>query len=307
MQFIPTPRRNHGGAFSLVLLAARLSAATLRGMETHRFWRPPQLPFVESRCARDSAACYAPHTHPLLSVGAVDGGASMFSREGRRSRLLRGDVVLIPAGEVHCCNPEDAAAWSYQMLYLDPQWVAGVVGEMYAETLDELQPCVLTALPAHIRPPRLHAALTRLNRCLFSDMALADKEAALIEFVGGLFGARARSFTRAPRLTPTRLHEMQSLIDVRCDEALTLASLAEAAGMSRYHFVRAFRRAVGMTPHAWQLDARINRARGLLDDGMPLAEVALHLGFADQSHFQRTFKQRVAVTPRQYRRNFLQD
>jgi len=72
--------------------------------------------------------------------------------------------------------------------------------------------------------------------------------------------------------------------------------------MSRYHFVRAFSRVVGMTPHAWQLDQRIVRARGLLEQGMSLADAALQLGFSDQSHFQRAFKQRVAATPGEYRR-----
>ena len=83
---------------------------------------------------------------------------------------------------------------------------------------------------------------------------------------------------------------------------MSLNDLAREAGMSRYHFVRAFSRVVGMTPHAWQLDRRIECARGLLEQGMSLAEAALQLGFADQSHFQRAFKQRVAATPGEYRR-----
>ena len=66
-----------------------------------------------------------------------------------------------------------------------------------------------------------------------------------------------------------------------------------------------------MTPHAWQIDRRIQRARQLLDQELPLAEIAQQLGFADQSHFQRIFKQRVAVNPGEYRRlrnrNFVQD
>ena len=81
--------------------------------------------------------------------------------------------------------------------------------------------------------------------------------------------------------------------------------------MSRYHLLRAFRDRFGITPHAWQLDRRIQHARRLLDKETPLSEIALHLGFADQSHFQRAFKQRVAVNPGEYRRlrkrNFVQD
>lgn len=264
---------------------------------THHFWRSPALPFVESRRASDSAACYAPHSHSTLSIGAVDGGESVFSRNGQRQKLVRGDVVLIPAGEVHSCNPADDGRWSYQMLYLDPAWIGGVVGEMGA-----FDAMVLNRLPPDVAPRRVHERLTQLNECLFSAATDEDKEAALLVFVGELFAeGRLRRKVRTGTPDSVRLRKVQALIAERCVETLTLDELARAAGMSRYHFVRAFSRAIGMTPHAWQLDQRIERARGLLEQGMSLADAALQLGFADQSHFQRAFKQRVAATPGEYR------
>lgn len=268
----------------------------------HHFWRSPALPFVESRCANDSQACYAPHAHSTLSLGAVDDGQSVFSRGAHQQRLTRGDVVLIPAGEVHSCNPDQDGRWSYQMLYLDEDWVRGVVGEMGA-----LDAVVLNRLPPRVAPRRTHERLTRLNACLFGEQSIEDKEAAVLLFVGEVFG---RGWSQAIHRTPDpeisglqgRLRGVQSMIAARCAEALTLEELAATAGMSRYHFVRAFSRVVGMTPHAWQIDLRIRRARRLLDQGMPLVDAALQLGFSDQSHFQRAFKQRVAATPGEYRR-----
>ncbi len=264
----------------------------------HRFWRSPSLPFVEGRCANDSAACYAPHSHSSLSIGAVNDGCSVFSREGMRQRLGRGDVVLIPAGEVHACNPENDGRWSYQMLYLDPAWVEGVVGEMGA-----LDAVVLNRLPPELAPEQVHERLTRLSASLFSVAPDGDKEAELLLFVGDIFGAPwARIDVRDVPRDARRLQAVKESIAARCAESLSLNDLAREAGMSRYHFVRAFSRVVGMTPHAWQLDRRIECARGLLEQGMSLADAALQLGFADQSHFQRAFKQRVAATPGEYRR-----
>ena len=72
--------------------------------------------------------------------------------------------------------------------------------------------------------------------------------------------------------------------------------------MSRYHLIRMFRQHTGLTPHAYQLDCRINKARLMLREGMPLADLAVQLGFSDQSHFQRTFRERVSVTPGDYQR-----
>jgi len=274
----------------------------------HRFWRSAALPHVESRCANDSTACYAPHAHATLSLGAVDDGQSVFTRDGQRQRLTRGDVVLIPAGVVHSCNPAKDDRWSYQMLYLDEDWIRGVVGEM-----GSLDASVLTQLP-ELAPRQIHTRLTRLNACLFSAASNEDKETALLVFTGDLFGSPNLRNKAVPKPGLERLHGVQELIAERCTETLTLDELASVAGLSRYHFVRAFSRSFGMTPHAWQLDQRIQRARGLLDQGMSITDCALQLGFADQSHFQRAFKQRVAATPGEYRngprntqRNLLQD
>jgi len=295
--------RSERGEYDDTLAPTRLYTQQMPRKAVHHFWRSSALPFVESRCANDSAACYAPHSHLTLSLGAVDGGQSVFSRDGQRQRLSRGDVVLIPAGEVHSCNPENDGRWSYQMLYLDATWVSNIVGEMGA-----LDAVVLNRLPDNVAPRYVHARLTRLNKRLFASLPDEDKEAALLRFVGDLFGpALLREGQRKPKPDSARLRAVQAMIEARCTESLSLDELASEAGISRYHFVRAFSRAVGMTPHAWQLDMRIQRARGLLDQGMSLADAALQLGFADQSHFQRAFKQRVAATPGEYQRNFVQD
>ena len=73
------------------------------------------------------------------------------------------------------------------------------------------------------------------------------------------------------------------------------------AGMSRYQLIRAFRAATGMTPHAWQLNQRINQARERIRAGEGISEVAYGLGFADQAHFQRVFKAHAGITPGRYR------
>ena len=111
------------------------------------------------------------------------------------------------------------------------------------------------------------------------------------------------------RLTPARWDDrppqhLQRAAELMQDDSaspLSLSQLSAVAGLTPSHFVRAFSRHYGMTPHAYLLDRRIRHARTLLKQGQPLAEVALASGFADQAHFQRQFKRRVAATPGQYR------
>ena len=87
----------------------------------------------------------------------------------------------------------------------------------------------------------------------------------------------------------------------RHDQDRWLAELAALSGMSSYQLIRAFRNSTGMTPHAWQLNQRINLARQRMRAGEAIASVAHELGFADQAHFQRVFKAQTGVTPGHYR------
>ncbi len=82
------------------------------------------------------------------------------------------------------------------------------------------------------------------------------------------------------------------------DQQLTLAELSFIANMSSYHFARTFKQATGMAPHQYVLHTRIERAKDLLLQGkLSIAEIAMRVGFFDQSHFTRYFKRIVGVTP----------
>jgi AraC-like DNA-binding protein len=81
---------------------------------------------------------------------------------------------------------------------------------------------------------------------------------------------------------------------------VTLVGLAQVAGLSPFHLCRAFREAVGMTPHAYLTQIRVGRARSLLRAGLPPAVVAIEVGFCDQAHLTRHFKRIVGTTPTKY-------
>jgi AraC-like DNA-binding protein len=83
---------------------------------------------------------------------------------------------------------------------------------------------------------------------------------------------------------------------------VTLGELAAVAGLSRFELVRRFREQIGIPPHAFQTNLRIEQARRLLAGGVAPAAVAATCGFADQPHLTRTFKRAVGVTPARYAR-----
>ncbi|UUQ64795.1 AraC family transcriptional regulator [Pseudomonas fuscovaginae UPB0736] len=86
-------------------------------------------------------------------------------------------------------------------------------------------------------------------------------------------------------------------------QPLSLAQLASGQGQSELRFLRDFTRAIGMTPHAYLLEVRVQAARRMIEDGeRSLAQIALDCGFAQQSHLGSAFRKVLGVTPGQYRR-----
>jgi len=265
------------------------------------FWRDPRLPWVESRRACNSRACYRPHSHPTWSIGAVDAGESIFSgAPGGQHRLQPGTLVIVPAHRVHACNPAPDTAWSYQMLHLDAAWVEAVSADRQPPDAD----AATAALIRIDRSATRYRMFCHINALLFSSADPGEKEAAVVAFIDELDVAAGNPIP-ARHPSPQQHRRLQpafALLDAAPMSSVSLDDLASCTGMDRYAVIRAFRTVTGLTPHAWQLNRRINVARERLGQGQPLAEVAHALGFADQSHFQRLFKAHAGITPGRYRR-----
>jgi AraC-like DNA-binding protein len=117
----------------------------------------------------------------------------------------------------------------------------------------------------------------------------------------------SRRFTiQPPRggLAPGALRRVTEYIDSHLCEDVALESLAVHAGLSTFHFARAFKQSVGMPPHRYLLQQRVKRAEELLKQTeQPLTAIAQSLGFADQSHFSRSFHWLVGLAPSEFRRS----
>jgi transcriptional regulator GlxA family with amidase domain len=105
-------------------------------------------------------------------------------------------------------------------------------------------------------------------------------------------------------LPPRTVRRIREYVDAHLEQNVDLESLARLADLSLYHFARAFKKSVGLPPHRYLLERRIERARELLaDTNMPLAQIALAVGFSDQSHLTRRFHESIGTTPSTYRWN----
>jgi AraC family transcriptional regulator len=114
-----------------------------------------------------------------------------------------------------------------------------------------------------------------------------------------------RAYKSKGGLSGRQLRRVMALIADNYESDLSLAELAQAAGMSTFHFAREFKRTTGTTPHQYLINFRVERAKSLLTESeIPLIEVSSRSGFSHQSHFTRLFRKFTGMTPQSYRLTF---
>jgi AraC family transcriptional regulator len=155
----------------------------------------------------------------------------------------------------------------------------------------------------------LNSVLARPEQAstLFTDHVFLAMLTHLATTYGGLDAGGSHSYPppRGRLLSPIQERRVISrlLDDVARDTSLD--ELAALCGMSRSHFIRAFRQMSGMPPHRWLTMQRVKRAKGLLrGTKMPITEIALTCGFADQSHLTRVFSKLFGISPGAWRRQW---
>lgn len=261
---------------------------------TPEFWHNAFMPQLESRRSCQEVACYRPHTHDRFSIGLIDSGTTTFTGPADEPfRLAPGDVILIPAGHVHACNPE-RGRWQYQMIQADQEWITTLLPDAWGSSLIGI---------TVFRHRGLHRRFSAVNDLLFADTGIERVQAELRRVLHECATldphrrvAPATDAALVARLRPVleRLHHDES--NPFLDE------LGELVGMGKYQLIRAMKRATGFSPVAWRHNDRVVAARAMLRDGRSLAETAHALGFTDQSHFHRVFRAYVAASPGAYRR-----
>ncbi|WP_148598092.1 helix-turn-helix domain-containing protein [Aquisphaera giovannonii] len=112
--------------------------------------------------------------------------------------------------------------------------------------------------------------------------------------------------TTVERLDDPRCRRAMAYINERLGEEISVARLAQVAGLSPYHFLRVFKRATGRSPHRYIIEQRVNRAADLLrDPRRTIVEVAYEVGFCSQSHLTVVFRRFMKTTPAAYRDEML--
>lgn len=279
----------HGGGLQ------RLSL--MHSREQTRFWQASALSGVELLQARYLEQRFAPHVHEGFVFTVIEHGAQRFRHRGCDHLAPQGSMVLINPDEVHTGSKAHEDGWRYRGFYPDNVQVLGALQELGLAKAG--MPSFAFSV---LHDPRLHAAFLQLHQLLEGGAEALQQQLAWREAILLLFQHHAQlAEPPAPGREPWAVACAKQMLAERLIEPPSLEELAAAVNLSPFHFARVFRRATGLPPHAWLKQRRLEQARALLKTGCTAVAVAMQLGFADQSHLSRQFKQVYGVSPGEYR------
>lgn len=238
-----------------------------------------------------SSRSFSRHTHDQFGIGVVLRGAQDSASGRGQVRATPGNLITVNPNEVHDGRPVAGVARVWRMLYFEPVVVAKLVEEMGRSPGSELIHPVLDHTPTARAFLRLYAALVRpVGQEPWCEIVVQE----LFQILAPLL---AESSCRHEHLLSAKIVRAKERIDASPTVPVTLSELAADAGLSRYHFLRAFKVATGLPPHAYRLQRQLQMAHRLILTGHPPVQAAMVAGFADQSHLTRRFVHTYGLTP----------
>ncbi|HEX7156983.1 MAG TPA: AraC family transcriptional regulator [Burkholderiaceae bacterium] len=270
--------------------------------EVARYWRHTAVDGVDLLRARFVTHRYGRHAHETYTFGVIEAGVEEFEYGGSMFRAGRGAVALLDPDVVHTGQAGAPQGWTYRVLYPQVSVVTDVAAELGWASGTPRFPQTVSYDPTT-------AALVRsAHQAAECADNLASATLLRIALAGLLRGHAAGGPTARPRPAmhaPAAVGATRDLLHERLTDPPTLAELAAMTELSQFALLRAFRAETGLPPHAYLNQLRVRRARLLLDGGVPAADVAAQVGFADQAHLTRHFKRVLGVPPVAYQRERL--
>lgn len=255
-----------------------------------KFTSPAALPGVELVHAHYPTRAFPTHSHREFVIGVVVDGAESLE-VGRQNHIATaGSSLLLQPEQAHANASIPPSPLDYRVLYIPTTTMTD-----WLET-DLSFACPVSTCPAlYHRIRDTHLSLEQSTGRLEQESAFST----LMEEV-------RRSSQPCPPLhrtdpAPAGMKRVRDYIDANYDSDFGLEQLSAVAGVSRFHLIRAFKKATGLSPLAFRNQRRIEEARRMLRGQQTITQIALALGYADHAHMTRHFQRIVGTSPSRYR------
>jgi AraC-like DNA-binding protein len=229
-------------------------------------------------------------------IGLITKGVQTFRYRHDCYVTTQGGFFLLNPGEPHTGEAAIEEGFTYRALYPTNAHIEQVMREVR-------RPGGLPRFStARLDARDIAEAIYYAHALLISESSLLERQTHWLSLLTTLtlrYGAERLSLPTAGN-EPSAIVRARDYLEDRYAERISLAQLAAQTNISPYHLIRVFRRATGVTPHAYLESVRIRHAQRLLESGATPALTAFATGFSSQSHFTERFRRTLGVTPALY-------
>lgn len=249
---------------------------------------------IERVANRLVGGAFSPHRHDTYTVALTTAGVQAFNYRGAKRHSLPGQVLILHPEEIHDGHCYDEAGFSYRAAYVPPAHVQAVLGG--------------GELPFVVNGVATDSALIAAAYNMVIDCAGIEDPGAYEDALYDLAHAMNNAVGRPSRVRiadRAAVMRARDYLETAVVSGARLDQLEQVTGCDRWQLSRDFRALLGTSPYRYLQHRRVDLAKRLLREGAKLAEAAHGAGFADQSHFGRTFRNAVGLTPKEWLRSDL--
>ena len=255
--------------------------------------RRPSITVSDFRCTAVPGDKPFMELHRCHSISYVRKGSFGYQCRGRSHDLVAGSLLIGAPNTEFVCSHDHVCGDECLSFFFEPELVEAI-GES-AEAWD-----VGTAPP--LAGLMVVGELAQAAADGLSDIALDEIGHLLAHRLVELVSGKGRKASRVSSRDRRRAVEAALWIEANSHQDIALEDVAREAGVSPFHFVRAFSAVLDVTPHQYLVRSRLRRAaRLLLDDDKSITDIAYDVGFGDLSNFVRTFHRAAGVSPLKFR------
>jgi len=240
------------------------------------------------------------HFHEEYSIGLICNGSHSFSTKERKYTIQKDIIRIINPYELHSTHE---SSWSYINFMPTIDLLNTVASDMSMNNVEKDYRVFKPVIDDSIAVMRFRSLFFALeeNNDSFSI------ESSVIEFFSYLINRHSiESLERIEhnrKATPNLMRALEYINEFYCDSNISLAEVSQIAELSKFHFIRQFKKIFGVTPAYYLKIKRINKAKKLLMQNAPLSQIAYACGFFDQSHFTKTFREFFGYPPKKLQQN----
>jgi AraC-like DNA-binding protein len=262
-------------------------------MSTTPLFQRPSLTVSDFRCDAVPGDKPFAELHPCHSISFVRKGSFGYQCRGQSHELVAGSLLVGVPGTEFVCTHDHVCGDECLSFFFAPELV---------ETISERAEAWQVGATPPLAEFMVLGELAQAAADGTSDIGLDEVghllAHRLVEVVAGK-GRKAQNVTGRDR---RRAVEAALWIEANLHRDVELDDIARQAGVSPFHFLRAFSAVLGVTPHQYLVRSRLRRAaRLLIDDDKAVTDIAYDVGFGDLSNFVRTFHRAAGVSPSKFR------